>query len=426
MEKVKTFTFRLIRHELVSGSFYIFIGTTISGILAFFLNLFFARTLSYQDYGTYSALISLVNLLTIPAMSLTAIIVRYATRFFTLGEEERAGAFYRKTFKYILIFSLLFNLSFLIFSPVISSFLKINEIGLILLIGVIVSAFYITTINIAFLQSLLKFKLIGIIHSLTGVLKLTSGVILVLAGFKVYGAISAFLTFSILGFVLSFIALKKFILKSTKDVNITVRDFGNYAIPASVSIFSLSSFITADVLLVKHYFTSYEAGLYGGLALIGRVIFYFTGPIPIAMFPLLVKRHTQEIKFQNIFYLALLLVILPSIAITVFYFLFPGFVINLFLGGRDYLKVAPLLGLMGVFLVLFSINNVFVNFFLSIKKTIISLLVLLMAIFQIILIILFHENFYQIIMVSILSLVLLLILLLLYYLRTYGTYYAKK
>lgn len=144
------------------------------------------------------------------------------------------------------------------------------------------------------------------------------------------------------------------------------------------------------------------------------------------MFPLLVKRHTQEIKFQNIFYLALLLVILPSIAITVFYFLFPGFVINLFLGGRDYLKVAPLLGLMGVFLVLFSINNVFVNFFLSIKKTIISLLVLLMAIFQIILIILFHENFYQIIMVSILSLVLLLILLLLYYLRTYGTYYSKK
>ncbi len=426
MEKLKHFAFRVIKHELVSGSFFIFVGTTTSGVLAFFLNLFLARVLSYQDYGTYSALISLVNLLTIPSMSLNAIVVRYATNFFTLGEADRAGAFYRKIFRYALLFSILFNVFFLLASTFILSFLKIDDRGLIILVGVAISAFYLGTLNLAFLQSLLKFRLLGFVYSFSGISKLLGGVILVFLGFKVYGAISAFLIFSVFAFLIGFFPLRNVVLSKGRRAELSVKDFGYYALPASITIFSLSSFITADVIFVKHYFTSYEAGLYGGLALIGRVIFYFTGPIPIAMFPLLVKRHTQEIKFQNIFYLALLLVILPSIAITVFYFLFPGFVINLFLGGRDYLKVAPLLGLMGVFLVLFSINNVFVNFFLSIKKTIISLLVLLMAIFQIILIILFHENFYQIIMVSILSLVLLLILLLLYYLRTYGTYYSKK
>lgn len=408
---------QILKHELISGSFYVLIGTTLSSLLAFFLNLFFARRLSYQDYGIFASLFSLLILFTIPSQSLSAIVVRYATSFFAKNEVKRIGAFYIKSLKYLLVFSILFNLVFALFFPIISDFLKIDKIGLFILVGITVSMFYFATLNMAFIQSLLMFKLLGFIYVIAGFGKLITGIILVYLGFNVYGAIFATFIFSLLDFIFGLVPLKKVIKKASKNINLGTKDFTSYAIPASIAIMSLSSFISTDVLLVKHYFPSVESGLYGGLSLIGKVIFYFTGPIAIAMFPLVVKRHTINKKFNNLFYLSILLVLIPSILITIFYFVLPDFTIRLFLGGRDYLSMAGYLGLFGIFLTIFSLNNVFVNFFLSIKKTSISTIVFLMAVLQIVLIYIFHKDFYQIIYVSIFSSILLLIFLTIYYLK---------
>lgn len=146
----------------------------------------------------------------------------------------------------------------------------------------------------------------------------------------------------------------------------------------------------------------------------------------MAMFPLIVKRHTNQENFNNLFYIALIIVLIPSILITIFYFIFPQFTIKLFLGGEGYLSIAPYLGLFGILLTIYSVNNVFVNFFLSVKKTLVSLIILFFALFQIALIYAYHDNFYQIIYVSIFSSVLLLTSLMLYYLKLYGFSYKRR
>lgn len=416
----------LINHELVSGSFYIFIGTTVSSFLAFLLNIYFARELSYADYGIFSSLLSIVTLLIVPAGALSAVIVRYATLFFTKGEKDRAGAFYKKSFIYLLIFSLILNVFFIVLFPAISSFLKIDQLGLMILAGVSVAVFYLATLNMAFLQSMLKFRLLGLLYCIAGLGKLISGVALVFFGFKVYGALFATFFFSAIDFIVSIFPLKKVITSAGRDVNIGTKDFTSYAIPTSIAVFSLSSFISTDVLLVKHFFSSTEAGFYGGLSLVGKVIFYFTGPIPVVMFPLIVKKHALSENYQKLFYTALLLVLGSSIFITAFYFIFPEFTIKLFLGGKGYMTMVPFLGLFGVFLTIFSVNNVFVNFFLSIKKTRVWIIVLTWALAQILLIYLYHEDFYQIIYVSIITSMLLLFSLLLYYLKINGINYIRK
>src|SRR3989344_7119103 len=137
------------------------------------------------------------------------------------------------------------------------------------------------------------------------------------------------------------------------------------------------------------------------------------------MFPLLVKRHSGGQSFKNLLYLALFLVSLPSIAITIFYFLFPELTINIFLAGREYLKIAGLLGLFGVFLTIFNINNVLVSFYLSLKDLRVSAYIFVCAVIQIILIYLFHQNFQTVILDSIASSSLLLGVLILYYIRHY-------
>lgn len=426
MDKIKNVLIKILKHELISGSFYVFIGITASSFLAFILNIYIARNLSYSDYGIFASIMSLITLLAIPSASISVVIVKFATSFFSKKEEARAGAFYLKSFKYLLILSLVLNIGFLIFYSLISDFLKINDFGLIVVASIIVSLFYMATLNMAFLQSLLKFKLLGILYGFAGIGKLIGGVILIILGFRVYGALLATFLFSLIDYLLSFIPLRHIISKAGEDVDIGIRNLASYAIPTSIAIFSLSSFISTDVLLVKHFFSSSEAGFYGGLSLIGKTVFYFTGPIPMAMFPLIVKRHTNKEKFHNLFFISIILVIIPSVIITVFYFIFPQFTIKLFLGGGEYLRVAPYLGFFGVLVTLYSINNVFINFFLSIKKTLISMIVFLSAALQIILIYFFHENFNQVIFASIFSSLLLLTSLVLYYLKIYGFNYSKN
>ncbi len=419
---------RLIHHELISGTFYIFIGSIFANFLAFILNLFLARNLSYADYAIFASLLSVITLAAIPAGSINTIIVKFTTDFFVKNENHKVKTLYLLFFKFVLGLCLFIIFSFFVFSSPIKNYLHIDNVWYVIASGFVISAFYLNTLNTAFLQSLLKFKLMAFINIFGSFLKLVVGVVLVMFGYRVFGGLGAlfFMTFGM--FLVAYVPLAKILKEKSSEnkIDLNAKGMFTYAVPTFITVLFLTSFTSMDVILVKHFFNPHTAGFYAGLSLIGKVIFYFTFPIPAVMFPLLVKRHATGKGFNNLFYLALLLVVLPSIFITAFYFVFPNFVINLFLGGRDYLYIVPYLGIFGLYLTVFSLVNVCVNFFLSLNKTNISIPVVLAAISQIILIYIFHSNFYQVIGVSLLVSVLLFILLLFIFFRNYGNFGKLK
>ncbi len=414
---------RLIKHELINGTFYIFIGSIFGNFLAFLLNLFLARSLSYADYAIFASLLSVITLAAIPAGSINTVIVKFATDFFVKKQNDKLKTLYLFFFKFVLGLSLFIIFLFFIFSTPLKNYLHIENAWYVILAGFVISSSYLVTLNNAFLQSLLKFKFISFLNIFGSFVKLISGVILVIVGYKAFGGLWAifFMTFGM--FLLAYLPLTKILKEKSSDkkISLNTKLMFSYAVPTFATVLFLTSFTSIDVILVKHFFSPHMAGFYAGLSLIGKVIFYFTAPIPMVMFPLLVKRHATGVNFNNLFYLALLLVILPSVAITAFYFIFPNFVINLFLGGRDYLYIAKYLGIFGIYLTVFSMVNVCVNFFLSINKTKISILVVIAAVFQIILIYIYHSSFYQVIGVSLIVLTVLLVSLLAIFVKSYGT-----
>lgn len=412
---------KLIGHELVSGSFYIFLGSMVANVLAFLLNLFLARNLSYGDYAIFASILSVIILASIPSGSINTIIVKFATHYFTNGQTDKLKYLYVKFFKFIFAISLLTFLVFLVFAVPLTNFLHLDNIWYVILAGISVCAFYLNVINAAFLQSLLKFGLISFLTSVAGVVKLLAGVILVYLGFRAFGGLWAIFFMTFASFLIGFYPLRNIIALKVENKNIDIKtsEIYSYAVPAFIAVLSLTAFTSMDVILVKHFFNPQDAGFYAGLSLIGKVIFYFTAPIPMVMFPLLVKRHATGKRFNNLFYMALILVILPSLSITVFYSLFPDFVIKLFLGGRDYLGIAAYLGLFGLYLTIFSLINVCVNFFLSVNKTNIAPAVAGASILQIVLIFFYHKNFYEVIGVSMFVSILLLIFLLSYFLKNF-------
>jgi O-antigen/teichoic acid export membrane protein len=417
---------RFFKNELVSGSLYLFIGSLFSNLIAFLTNLFFARNLSAVDYGVYASLLSLLALTTIPSQSLMSVITRFAADFIANNEENKMRYFYKQSFKFMFLISIILLLVFVFFQGFIKSFLHIENGHFILIIGLTVFFQYLYIVNNAYLQSFLKFIFMSVNTVATAVSKLIFGVILIFLGYKVFGALIAILISFIIPILISFIPLRG-LLKRVKDVSVKInyKEVVKYALPTALAILSLTSFISTDVILVKHFFSPKQAGLYGGLSLVGKAIFYLTGMIPSVMFPLLIKRHAQKQNVNNLFYMALLLVAIPSALITGIYFFIPEFVIKLFLGS-NYLLAIPYLGIFGIFIAVYSVLNVCVNFFLSLKKTMVFLPVLFFTIFQIFLINVFHQSFFQVIWVSIVCELLLLLALIIYFFREFKKFDAVE
>lgn len=427
MDKIFKFGKKFIRHELISGSIFVFIGVIVSSFLSFLLNLFLVRNFTTTDYGIYASLLSLFVLASIPVQSLTIVTVRFATEFFAKNKLDEAKSLYVKSLRFVFVLSLLIFFGFTASSIFLKEFLHLDNAWYIIQVGLIVSLAYLSVVNSAFLQSLLKFPFMSFSLIMGGTLRIIIAIALVAIGLNVFGALWAIFLAFFVSFLISFVPLRFLIEKKrSKNVDLSIKNISKYALPASITILSLNSFISTDVILVKHFFNAQDAGLYGGLSLVGKVIFYFTGPISSVMFPLLIKRHSSGQNFNSLFYLSLFLVTIPSIFIVIFYYVFPLYSINFFLGGHEYEKVSPYLGTYGLFIMVFNILNVFVNFFLSIKKTKIFFVVGLGALFQIILISFFHKTFLQIINASLLASSLILAVLFVIYIKEYGSFKKVK
>lgn len=418
---------KFISHELISGSFFLFLGVLMSSVMSFILNLFLIRNLKSAEYGIYASLLSLLVLLGVPTQSLITVIVRFASDYVAKNKLDEAKNFYSKLSLLITIFSICMFIGFVVLAAPIGNFLNLDNTWYVILMGLIISLGYLGIVNSAFLQSLLKFSFISFVQVVGGILRIITGVILIFLGFKVFGALWAIFLAFFIPFLMTFMPLRfLFLKKNTKKIKFPTKEIALYAVPTSIAIFSLNSLTSIDVILVKHFFHASDAGLYAGLSLAGKIIFYFTSPIVAVMFPLLIRRHNLGQNFNTLFYLALVLVTIPSIGISLFYFLFPLFSVNFILGGGEYVKIYPLLGIFGLFATVFSVLNVCVNFFLSLKKTSIFMVLGLGLIAQVVFIFLFHKTFFQVIGVSLIVSSLLLVTLLVYYFREYGSFNKIK
>ena len=143
------------------------------------------------------------------------------------------------------------------------------------------------------------------------------------------------------------------------------------------------------------------------------------------MFPIITNKFNKNEPHENVLLMSISLVAVGSLAISLFYFLFPEFTIILFLKRTEYLAVENYLGFFGIFISLYSIVSLFSYYFLSIKKTKIAWFLVMGAIFQAVSIYFYHSNFLQIILISITTMGILL-LSFLYYSRLEFWHLIKK
>lgn len=400
--------FNLIKHPLFSGSFVMVAGSTLANILSYFNHLVLGRLLGPSEYGELVTLISFSGLLAVIPVSTSLAVTKYVS----ISKEDDKSLLINWFSTVYFKLSLIIFILLIILVPVISSFLHLSNINHAIIIAVIFLFSFPTIINRAILQGLLKFKenMISILIEFST--RFSIAILLVYLGYRVGGAIFGFLVAAIVSWFQTKMYLKRYLKKNIKRPNF-VKSIIKYTIPVVAQSIAMLSLISSDIILVKHFFSSYDTGIYAALSVLGRIIFFGAGPIGAVMFPLVAQRNSKGMKVGTLLILSFLATLAVAVFFLLIYWLFPNFAISL-LYGKSYLEASDLLIWFGIFITLYTFSALLLNFQLSLGRIKIVFLPILAALLQIIAIWFYHEDLMTVILISILVNALLLACLLIY------------
>lgn len=392
---------RLLKSELLKGSFLIFIAGNLGNLGNFLYSLSMVRLLGPEIYGELGAILSLLSLLAVPLSILSLVVVKTVSSFYGRGEFDKLASFLRDQQAKVLLIGVIGAVLIICSGPLIQNFLKLDSFLPVLFLGTVFLVGGLSTVNKGALQGTLAFPSLTI-NSITEVaIKLLLSVVLVLWGLQLAGALAGPVIASLAGYLLASWQLRK-IRKSaqTKEKTSLAAIWREAFSPVLLTTLTLTIFFTMDVVLVRHFFTAVEAGEYAALANLGKVGYYIVGPIMMVMFPLISARANNGRSYLLPLLGGLVLSLGASLGI-IFVFLFYGQPIINLLYGEKYLGAVPYLSLYSFYMAIYGLNAILTYFILSISYYRPIPVLFLISLLQGVLIFFFHQSIFRVIGVNI-------------------------
>lgn len=402
---------RAISHPLFSSSFIMIIGTNSTNVINYLYHLLMGRLLGPASYGELSAFFSLIGLLSVVPLSFGTVIIKFVAS----SKNEQETAAYLKWFtKPVFYMSVILALGTALFSPFLANYLNTPHTLGIILIAVSFLFGLPAYLYRSVLQGLIKFHLVVIgLISETG-MKLVAGVLFVMLGFGVMGAMVGLVIAIITGWLAGFFFLKHYReIQTTEKVH--TKNIFNFTLPVLIQTVAMTSLMTIDLVLVKHFFSSFEAGIFAAVSTLGKIILFASAPVSTVMFPLVAKRYVAGEKYVSMFLLSIGATAAVVSGVILMYFLFPQLVLSL-LYGEKYFAGIGLLVPYALFTGFLALCGLFINFFLSVNHNKVVIFPLVAAVLQLIGINLFHQTITQVVWVSVSVATLLFVSLSVYFL----------
>ncbi|AQS93224.1 sugar isomerase [Polaribacter sp. BM10] len=367
-------------------------------------NLVLGRVLGPEKFADAAILITFLLVLSFVAMTFQLVTAKFSVLF----EDSVFSGFISKIYKNALFTGIFLAILIVVFSLQLQSFFRTTSSIMFVIFGIGVPFYFLMSVNRGVFQGKQELKSLSITYqsemisrllltfTLLYLLDIDSSLIIAIGIF--FSFIFGLLPFRTSDFSLS----KKFVLNTANKK--LVKNF--FIITA---FYELTQIIinNSDILLVKHYFESYEAGLYASLALIGRVVYFIAWMFVMLLLPTVVqlKKEGKDTLPILLKYVAYIAVIAATIVVSCFFF--PDEIIKI-LFGSEYLSISNLLWKYASATGIFAISNIFAYYYLSLDKYVPVVLSGIFGMLQIVLVVLFHDSLEQVVHVQIIAMVLLL------------------
>ena len=371
----------------------------------YFYNLILGRLLGPARFADAAVLITFLLVLSFMAMTFQLVTAKFSVIF----ENILFTSFLSKIYKNALIVGICLGALIIIFSKNLQQLFQTSSSGMFVIFGIGVPLYFLMSVNRGVFQGQKSFKSLSITYqsemlsrlivtlSLIFLLDIQSSVVIAIG-------ILVSIAFGLVPFNFKQVSFKSTIIFDAKHSK-QIRSF--FIITA---FYELTQIIinNSDILIVKHYFDSYEAGLYASLALIGRIVYFIAWMFVMLLLPTVVQlkkdgEATAPILFKYVGYITGI-----SSIIVLGCALFPETAITI-LFGDSYLTMAPLLWKYALATGLFAISNIFAYYYLSIDRYIPVILSGVFGMLQMGLVIYFHDSLVQVVHMQIVAMLMLLV-----------------
>lgn len=367
-------------------------------------NLILGRILGPAQFSDAAVLITFLLVLSFVAMTFQLVTAKFSVVF----ENETFTNFITKIYKHATIFGFVFGALIIVFANQLQTLFNTSSSWMFVIFGIGVPLYFLMSVNRGVFQGKKAFKQLSVTYQA----EMLSRLVITLALIYLLDIQSSIVI--AIGILISF----GFGMLPFKFKNINFKT----AVPIAAvhskqvkSFFIITAFYeltqiiinNSDILLVKHFFDAYQAGLYASLALIGRIVYFIAWMFVMLLLPTVVQlkkegKETAPILFKYVGYIAVI-----ATVIIIGCALFPETAITLLFGDR-YLAIAPLLWKYALATGLFAISNIFAYYYLSLDHYIPVVISGVFGILQMGLVIFFHDTLDQVVHMQIVAMFLLL------------------
>jgi len=406
---------RIIHHPIFRHSTVVLIGSMGANIAGWLYHVFVGRILGTEAYGELAALLALFYILNVPSSVIQTVLVKFFSVLKAKNQEGQAKSLIRIATVKIFLIEIFGFIVVFFFSQAVASFLRIQSSWYVVWLYLIFATFMVGIVNGSAMQGFQLFTASSVLATVGMTLRLVLGALF--AYFGVGWTLVSNIFSNSIAYGLSFIPLRFFAHIQEKPITINKKEALGFSVPALITTLGITLLFSQDVLLVKHYFTSFEAGIYASLSVLGKVLFYATGAVSFVLFPVVSERNASGKGHSRLVAIGLLIIGMVCVGLTAFYFIAPGIVLVAF--GKAFYGAAQYMGMFAIFMSFFSLSSILIQILLALDKVNVWIITSACALLQTLLLVLFHNSISQVIGVNIAVSVGLFTLLLLYYM--YGT-----
>lgn len=369
-------------------------------------NLILGRVLGPAQFADAAVLITFLLVLSFVAMTFQLVTAKFSVLF----EGDTFKSFVAKVYKQSFIVGVVFGLLIVTFASQLQTVFNTSSSNMFVIFGCGVPLYFLMSVNRGTYQGKKAYKSLSITYQgeMLSRLLITLAIILIFdikASWVIALGILISFAFGLFPFKTSQISFSK-TLKLEAEHSKQIKRF--FLLTA---FYELTQIIinNSDILLVKHYFESYEAGLYASLALIGRIVYFIAWMFVMLLLPAVVElkkegKETASVLFKYVGYIAAI-----SAVIVLGCVLFPELIINI-LFGEAYIDMAPLLWQYAIATSMFALSNIFAYYYLSLDKYVPVIISGVFGMLQVVLVVFYHDSLDQVVHMQIVAMAMLLII----------------
>lgn len=387
----------ILHHSLLAQVAEVWVATALANVLFYLFHLLVGRGLGPEDYSLFEALFGVVVIFGALASGTQLSVARIVAEARASNRGAEIDSLITTVFVQVALLGVVVLVLVSIASPWLGSYVHSQSVVPVLITGIIIFLSILMSAILGALQGMEKFLPLSGTVLTDALSRLLLGLLALDLGLGVSGALSAV---GLAALVATGVGLALIRPPLTFSFGrLSWKTLLMVLVPTSLGTLAMRFPSNVDVLLVRHLFPSPEAGLYAGVAILGRVVLFVPLAVSVVLFPKVLQQQSLVSPPWRILYQSLGLAALLSGSVALGFLLFPGLALSFALGS-EYTGGRYLVPYYAVAMFTFNLSVVFAHYYLAVERnSYLYLLLLPHMVMMVILLYVFHGSLIQVALV---------------------------